>query len=134
MCWSAGLNPGRLTIHSDEIGNRPMSFNRMTERQASINLVTVLASDLLTLDDPRGFEINDDSLHGPLRDPNFAGQLAEEELRVAGQQDQDVCMIRQKRPFGAVGHVRLRDLTSPHSPGSARDLRRFGLVLHHWCR
>ena len=78
-----------------------MRFERMSEPLIGSDSVPVLAADPFALDDSTGLKIGDDPLHSPLSDADLRRHLSERERRASREEQQDVRMIRQKRPMGA---------------------------------
>jgi hypothetical protein len=75
-----------------------MGFDRMTERLIRKDTIVVLPADALVLDKAPVLEVHDDTLNGPFGDPDARGNFPQDERWILRQQDEDVRMIRKKRP------------------------------------
>lgn len=80
-----------------------MSFDRMPQRLFCQNAVPVAATYTFTLDKSFVIKFLNDPLDGPLCDPNPRRNFPQHQIRFPGQQNQDVGMIRQKRPSSTTG-------------------------------
>jgi hypothetical protein len=85
-----------------------MLLERMTQMEPVVDGVVVAAAPSFATHISGAFQVDDDLHRGAFGDADQVGDLAESEIRGAGDGEQDVGMVREERP-GAVrsilGHI-----------------------------
>lgn len=76
-----------------------MSLDAVAEGPIGEDPVVVLATDLFPLNEAAGFQLSDDALHGTFGDPDLQCDFPEHDGRSPGEQNQDVAVVCQKRPW-----------------------------------
>ena len=72
---------------------------------------------------PGHLQVLHDALHGTLRDPDLVGEIAQSQLRVAGQADEHVAVVGEERPGPTVDARIRRVLTIDRCSAHALRLR-----------
>ena len=70
----------------------------VAHRCFAVDEVVVAAADAAAIDDPGLDEVGDDSLRGPLGDPDLVGDLPERDVDVLGDADEHLRVVRQEGP------------------------------------
>ncbi len=83
---------------SQKLSDCSTRFRRVSKWLIGEDSVVVLAANLFAFDDPAGFEIGDDPLHGALGDSHLQRHFSKHQRRISRQHYEHVRMIREKRP------------------------------------
>ncbi len=76
-----------------QIANCSMGFNRVSQRLALANAITVLSAHAFSLDKAAFLQVLNDPLHSSFRNPNTSGHLSQNNLRIGIQPGQHVGVI-----------------------------------------
>ena len=95
---SGAYRRGLFVYQSQQVSDRAVGFDRVSQRLVGENFILILAADLLAADEAGSFQVLDDSLYGSLGDPDLVGDFAEDHLRLGVEHDQHVGVIGEKRP------------------------------------
>jgi hypothetical protein len=87
----------------EELTDRLVHLERVTQSAASHDPVAVSAADSLASEVSLGFEVRDDARDRPFGDADPVGDVTLTSLRILGEAHQDVRVIRQECP-GAIVH------------------------------
>ena len=83
----------------------------MTQWSIDVQPVMVSAADPFPLDDAPLLELCQDPLHGTLRDTDSSRDIPDPSLRISGQNEGDVSVVREKSPtMFCLGHLDPRNL------------------------
>ncbi len=91
-----------------EIADEVLAFDAVAHRAIGDDLVPIAPALAVPGEAPRGLEVLHDALHGALGDTDLLGEVAQTELRIAGEADQHVAVVRQERPGPVIGRRRRR--------------------------
>jgi hypothetical protein len=70
----------------------------MAHRVLAVDGVFVASPDAFPFYVPRVNELGDDPLRGPLRDPDLLGDIAKTYVRILGDAEQHLSVVRQECP------------------------------------
>lgn len=87
--------------HFEQIADVSVSLDRVPEWFVFEHLVVVLTTDFFTFEESAFFKIDDDSLDGPLGNPNSERDMSEDEVGLAIQNGQNVGVIGEESPLRA---------------------------------
>ena len=97
----AGLSerrPSGASRQAQEIANRAVLFDRVTQRRFGVHLIPVAPADLFFGDVSAGFKVRKDLGGRALGNPYQRGQIPNAHGGVFGDRDEHVAVIAQKRP------------------------------------
>lgn len=86
-----------------QITDRAMGLDGVTQVLAREHFIVVFATNFFASNEPLFFQILHDPLHGPFGNPDLDRHLAEHQIGVRIERDQDVRVIGQERPAAGRG-------------------------------
>lgn len=89
--------------HFQQVLDGPVRLQGMSQRLCPGDVIAVAPPLAFPAQDARVFEFPHDPLHGPLGDADRHRDFTEGDVRLARQTDQDVGVVGQKGPAGALG-------------------------------
>ena len=81
-----------------QLANRAVFFDCMTQVRVAVNKVVIAATFLNTLQNLSLFQFPDEPERGPLRNANSVRDVAQPGMRVLGKADQHMGVITEERP------------------------------------
>ena len=82
----------------DKVADGAVGFQLVTELGAVQHAVAIATALALALDHTAGLQFGEDFHDGALGDPHLLGEVADAQRIIGGETEQDVGMVRQKRP------------------------------------
>jgi thiamine pyrophosphate-dependent acetolactate synthase large subunit-like protein len=73
-------------------------FQRVAERSVEMDLVLVVATDLVDREVPRVGQLVDDAKNGSFLDADEVGNVADSHIGLTGDADQNMGVVREKGP------------------------------------
>ena len=89
--------------HLQQVLDGPVRLQGMSQRLCPGDVIAVAPPLAFPAQDARVFEFPDNPLHGPLGDTDRHRDFTEGDVRLARQTDQDMGVVGQKGPAGAIG-------------------------------
>jgi hypothetical protein len=89
---------GQGTEGTEQITDRVVFLERVTQRAIGVEAVAVAAPFPPTRDVPGGDEVVEDGLRCAVCDAHRSGDLAHPRLRIPGEEDDRMAVIREKGP------------------------------------
>jgi hypothetical protein len=77
-----------------------MTFDGMTQVKVGPEFIAIASSPAFALKISSLFQFKDDSLHSSHRNADACGHVAQSLLRLCGQTEQNMPVVRQERPRG----------------------------------
>ena len=112
----------------EQVVDAPMTLNRVAQRMMTMHDVRVSPAVALTGDKAGGLELGHDPLHRTLRDPDPVRDVAETDLRILGEAEENVGVIGQEGPVkNAIGHraeLRRSEFEETRHVQNATDVKR----------
>lgn len=97
--------PGWFILkEAEQVGDDVVPLERMTERTTTDDGVPVPPSDPLHAEVPLVGKVGHDLLSGPFRDPDESGDVAQPDIAIPMDAQQDVGVVREERPRTVFHH------------------------------
>jgi hypothetical protein len=71
---------GSFVYQSQQVSDRAVGFDWVSQRLVSEDFILILAADLLAADEACSFQVLDDSLNGSFGDSDLVGDFAKDHL------------------------------------------------------
>lgn len=89
---------GSVIDQPQQVADRAVGFDWMSQWLVGEDFILILPANLLAADEASSFQVLDDSLHGPLGDPDLSSHFSKDLFRLGSEQDQHVGVVGEKRP------------------------------------
>jgi len=86
----------------EERADLESALSGVPHRVLTVDLVPISTPHTLARDETRLDEVGDDPLHRSLSDPDVLGDVAQAHVRILGDAEQDLGVVRDERPADAL--------------------------------